>query len=140
MSADCVVDASVGIKLFVIEADSDKADALFAQLKDESPPILSAPDLFYVECVNILWKYVRRFKYSTDDAHQDVSDLLQLHLRIVPTAKLLTPALELAVAFDISVYDACYCALAWELGQPLITADAALRRKLERSVVTVLPL
>lgn len=140
MSQDCVVDASVGIKLFVTEPDSAQADALFARLTEERPSTFYVPDLFFVECANILWKYVRRFGYPAANARQDVADLQQLRLQTVSTADLLLPALELALAYDLTVYDACYAALAQEIGCPLITADAALRRQLTASAITVLPL
>lgn len=140
MSQDCVVDASVGIKLFVTEPDSAQVDALFARLTGERPSTFYVPDLFFVECANILWKYVRRFGYPAANARQDVADLQQLRLQTVSTADLLLPALELALTYDLTVYDACYAALAQEIGCPLITADAALRRQLTASAITVLPL
>ena len=62
-AGDCVVDASVGIKLFLREPLSDAAHAFFAHLAEDPPARLFVPDLFFVECANILWKYVRRFGY-----------------------------------------------------------------------------
>jgi len=44
-----VVDASVGIKLFVEEDYSDKVHTLFEQLAIDIPAILYVPDLFYNE-------------------------------------------------------------------------------------------
>jgi predicted nucleic acid-binding protein len=137
MTGDCVVDASVGIKLFVAEDLSDEADRLFSQLTQEAPARLYVPDLFYVECVNVLWKYVRRFDYPPENARQDVADLRALALVTVSTADLLEPALELALAYDITAYDASYAALAGHLGLPLVTADASLVRKLQGSDVVV---
>lgn len=83
---------------------------------------------------------MRRFGYPAANARQDVADLQQLRLQTVSTADLLLPALELALAYDLTVYDACYAALAQKIGCPLITADAALRRQLTASAITVLPL
>jgi len=42
-----VVDASVGIKLFVDEEYSDKVYALFEQLTGDIPAILYVPDRFW---------------------------------------------------------------------------------------------
>lgn len=56
MRADCVVDASVGVKLFVNEAESELADRLFARLTAQPAAQFYVPDLFYIECANILWK------------------------------------------------------------------------------------
>lgn len=137
MTGDCVVDASVGIKLFLVEELSDVADRLFDQLAAEPPARFYVPDLFFVECANVLWKYARHFDYPADSARQDVADLQALRLHTVSTADLLTPALELALTHDVTAYDACYAALAQQLSLPLITADSALVRKLGDSDVEV---
>ena len=137
MNADCVVDASVGIKIFVEEEFSVEADNLFDRLVTDPPARFYVPDLFYVECANILWKYTRRFSYPLENALQDVRDLCRLALRTVSTADLLESALELALAYDITAYDACYAALAQQLNLPLITADEALQRKLQNSGILV---
>ena len=63
MSADCVVDANVVIKLFLVEPSSEGADALFGHLADTPAACFYVPDLLYSECASVLWKYVRRFGY-----------------------------------------------------------------------------
>jgi len=135
-----VVDASVGIKLFVEEKGSAQADLLFAQLAASPPARFYVPDLFFIECANILWKYVRRFGYPAENARQDVRDLQALALRTVSTADLLVLALELALTCDITACDACCAALARQLDLPLVTADEVLARKLQSSEVNVLML
>lgn len=139
---DCVIDASVGIKLFVVEDGSEAVDRLFAELAPNpelaaAPSRFYVPDLFFVECGNILWKYARHFGYDVNSARQDIVDLQALRLQTVSTADLLTPAFELAVQYNLTMYDACYAALAQEVSLPLITADAPLARKLADSTITV---
>ena len=114
-----------------------QADRLFKRLTGYRPARFYVPDLFFVECANILWKYVRRFGYPVDNARQDVADLKALALTTVSTADLLQPALELAMTYDITAYDASYAALAAQLDLPLITADAPLAAKLQASGVEV---
>jgi predicted nucleic acid-binding protein len=126
----CVVDASIGIKLFLVERLSEQADALFDHLTDALPASLYVPDLFYIECANILWKYVRGFGYPPEAARQDVADLARLPVRPVSTAALVEPALSLAIRWGITAYGAAYVALAERLSLPLVTADGALARKL----------
>ncbi len=121
-----VVDASVGVKLFVDEEYSDKVHSLFAQLAGDVPGILFVPDLFYIECANILLKYTRRFGRPLEDSRADLADLGRLALRVVPTAELMEDALLLAIEHYITTYDACYAVLASRLGLPLVTADEAL--------------
>jgi len=125
----CVVDASVGIKLFLVEPLSDAAHALFTRLSDDPPARLYVPDLFFVECANILWKYVRRFGYPAADARQDIGDLVRLPLQRVSMAALAEDALTVAVEYGITAYDAAYVALAQRLDLPLVTADQTLVRR-----------
>jgi predicted nucleic acid-binding protein len=137
MSQAYVVDASVGIKLFLVEPLAEVAERLFDQLAVSPLVPLYVPDLFYVECANILWKYVRRFGYPAENARQDVADLRALNLQVAATADVLETAFNLALQFEITTYDASYVALAQQLGLPLVTADATLVRKLVRSGLDV---
>lgn len=130
MSHDCVVDASVGIKLFLDEPLSDRADALFDHLTDDPPACLYVPDLFFIECANILWKYVRYHGYPRENAQQDVIDLRNLKLHAVPTQELIEAALQIASEYPITAYDAAYIALSQELNLPLVTADGPLAGRL----------
>ena len=116
--------------LFVREQGTDIAEIVFSGLTEEPPIQLYVPDLFYVECANILWKYVRRFNYASDVAQSDLSDLMQLNLDTVATENLLIVALGMAVEYRLSVYDACYVALASLLELPLLTADERLINKM----------
>jgi predicted nucleic acid-binding protein len=136
----CVVNASVGIKLFVIEAGSEAADRLFASLAAEPPARLYVPDLFYAECANVLWNYVRQYNYPAEEARQDLVDLQSLALRSVSSADLLATAFELAIKHEISLYDAIYTALAGHLALPLVTADQVLSRKIATDGLEVIDL
>ena len=140
MNYDCVVDASVAIKLFLTEPLSDRADALFDHLANSPPARFYVPDLFFAECANILWKYVRHFGYSPDAARQNLSDLLHLPFRLASTADLVEDALNLAVTHDITIYDAVYVALGARLSLPVVTADEALVRRLTDAKLDVRPL
>lgn len=128
-AGDCVVDASVGIKLFLREPLSDAAHVLFTHLAEDPTARFFVPDLFFVECANILWKYVRRFGYPAADAKQAIADLVTLPLEQVPTAALVEDALALALETGCTAYDGVYAALARRLALPLITADEALVRR-----------
>src|SRR5512132_3511812 len=119
----CVVDASVGIKLFVEEEFSEKAHILFSCLAADPPAELYIPDLFYIECANILLKYTRRFGRSLQDSQADLIDLRRLALNSTATVVLMENALLLASEINLSLYDACYAVLAKQLDIPLLTAD-----------------
>ena len=132
----CVVDASVGIKLFVDEHLSGAEHSLFTNLALPSARFYT-PDLFYIECTNVLWKYVRRAGLPREDAQLAVNRLCRLSLRRVSTSLLAAAALELAAEAELTAYDAAYAVLAQRVRAPLITADEALVRKLTGAEIDV---
>lgn len=129
-----VVDASVGIKLFVEEEFSQQAHALFSHLAADPPAELYVPDLFYIECANILLKYTRRFGRSLEDSQADVADLKLLALKPTSTADLMEESIALAMEKKLTAYDACYAVLAQKLEIPLVTADETLARAEETAI------
>lgn len=129
-----VVDASVGIKLFVEEEFSEQAHALFSYLAADPPAELYIPDLFYIECTNILLKYTRRYGRSLEDSQADIADISLLSLKSTSTAELMENALLLALKKTLTAYDACYAVLAQKMEIPLITADEPLSKAIKPSV------
>jgi len=127
----CVLDTSVGIKLCVQEPLSDAAESLIATMAEKPHTRQYVPDLFFVECANVLWKYVIRYGYSRKDATQSLLDLYSLDLVPIPTQTVVPVALEIAVDLSISVYDACYVATSDLVDAPLVTADKRLANKLQ---------
>ena len=109
----------------------------FSVVQAALPAQLFVPDLFFVECTNILWKYVRRFGYPPQSAQQDAADLVRLPVQVVPTVALAESALKIALEHGLTAYDASYVALADELALPLVTADERLVRALESGHVDV---
>ncbi|HUT36775.1 MAG TPA: type II toxin-antitoxin system VapC family toxin [Planctomycetota bacterium] len=124
-----VVDASVGIKLFVNEPHSDKAHALFSLAAGDPRTEFHVPELFYIESVNILWKCVRRARITETSALESVVRLQGLPLSRVATDGILREALRLALEHRISAYDATYVASALLVGAPLVTCDEPLAGK-----------
>jgi predicted nucleic acid-binding protein len=88
MSFNCVIDANVCIKVFLVEPLSTEATALCTHLTDEVPAQFYAPDLLYIECANILWKYVSHYGYRPESARQDLVDILELPILSTPTFEL----------------------------------------------------
>jgi predicted nucleic acid-binding protein len=122
MSRVFVIDASVGVKLCLPEQGSDEAAALLSA----TDAAFHVPDLFYVECANVLWKHVRRGNCPLEEALEDLSDLRSLPLEAEPGALLAEPSLRIAAQHRITVYDACYAALAARVGATLVSADERL--------------
>ena len=130
MTHDCVVDASVAIKLFLREELSDRAAALFAHLTTIPPTRFFVPDHFFVECANVLWKYVRFYGYDREAALQDLLDLRQLPWNSLATRELAQASLALGLDHELAAYDAAYVVLAQSMELPLVTADEKLLRRL----------
>jgi predicted nucleic acid-binding protein len=130
----CVMDASVGIKLFIEEEFSDKVQRLFAKLTEDPQAEIHVPDLFYIECANILLKYTRRFDRPLKDSLADIKDLGKLALKTTSTMELIEDALQLASEKKLTAYDACYAVLAQKLRLPLITADAPLAKAVDWAI------
>jgi predicted nucleic acid-binding protein len=126
-----VVDASVAVKIFVPESLSAQAQAVFARFASENGAELIVPDLFFVECANVFWKWVQRSAYAGKDASEHLRDLVTLGLTAIPTQILTEDALAIALRHKITAYDACYIAAAIQLKLPLITADEKLATKVE---------
>jgi predicted nucleic acid-binding protein len=133
-----VVDASVGVKLYLPEELSDVAESLFDVQRKGSRKRFFVPDIFYPECANIFWKYVRRSQIPADHARKSLGNLQSLSLLSISNDDLLLNTLELALEYGITAYDASYAALAQELGLPFITADRKLVGKLKDSGTEIL--
>jgi predicted nucleic acid-binding protein len=136
----CVVDASVGIKVVMAEADSALAHALFEHLDRDPGARFYVPDLFLTECANALRTLAKRGLISHTDAVAKLADLQARRLQTLASDTLVNDTLTLALAHDLSVYDAIYVAAAADRGIPLITADDKLVRKLTGTGHAVLPL
>lgn len=124
-SLKCVVDASVGIKKFIIEPLTPKVDQLFTHLSYPDTQ-LHIPDLFYIECTNVLWKYIRAGLYNRTEAEGNLADLKLLRLTVTPAVDLMLDAFDLSISYGVSAYDACYVALAQYNNVPLLTQDQRL--------------
>jgi len=120
-----VIDASVAVKWVVPEPDSDQAAALLEHT-------LVAPDLFFAECANVLWKKLRRGDLTEEEAGIAARTLEQVDLAVVPSRAYLGRAVSIAAALERPAYDAIYLAVAEALGLRLATADARLIRKMRQ--------
>jgi predicted nucleic acid-binding protein len=127
-----VVDASVAVKVFVPEALSAQAQALFARFASENGAELIVPDFFFIECANVFWKWVQRTAYPAKAAQEHLRDLASLGLTPIPAQALADDALDIALKHRITAYDACYIAAASQLQLPLITADEKLARQIQK--------
>jgi predicted nucleic acid-binding protein len=127
-----VLDASVAAKWFLPAGEEQFAAEALVVLHDFASGTcnLVAPDLFWPEMGNILWKAARLGRISGRVCDAAVHSLQALNITTVPSKRLLESAIAIARAFDRSVYDCAYVALAVESNVPLLTADERLANAL----------
>lgn len=116
-----VVDASVAVKWLLPEEHSDAAVRLLAEDWD-----LRAPDLFWAESGNILWKKWRKNEVTAEEATELWVDLRRFPLRIFSSEPLCDLSWDIARRFNRTFYDSLYVALAVSGSCPLVTADLRL--------------
>jgi predicted nucleic acid-binding protein len=121
-----VADSSVVAKWFLTETGSDKA----TELRDEFASgrlKLAVPSLLFYEVLNAL-----RFSgsFSSPDLLVAAESLSKYRFDIWrPRGRLLQLSAELSMKEDLSVYDACYVALAQRTYSKLVTEDRELLNK-----------
>jgi predicted nucleic acid-binding protein len=115
-----VIDASVAAKWFLQEPDTDHALAL-RDGHAAGRVLLTSPSIMPYEVANAL-----RFHpaVGSELLAEHIEDLFILQVGIDPVSdESLSGAVRVAYRLGLTVYDACYIALAERLRCPLFTAD-----------------
>ena len=120
-----VIDASVVIKAYVPEILSDKAEEVLSRVAD-GELVLLAPDLFYPETGNILWKKHRLHELTPAEVDEIVDAISALPIKIEASRPVMPLAVTIAMHSGITVYDAMYVAVARIYETRMITADKKL--------------
>ncbi|MFN6561591.1 MAG: type II toxin-antitoxin system VapC family toxin [Nostoc sp. ChiSLP01] len=128
----CVIDTSVCIKYFIADPLTAKVNQLLGHLGNPQTEIY-VPDLFYIECTNVLLKYIRARMYTAAEVQADLATLKSFPLRVISTADLMADAATIALTYGISAYDGSYVALSQQVGTTLLTLDGKLVRALSTS-------
>ena len=132
-----VIDASVAAKWFLPRRDETLVDEA-VQLLDryaKGEVRFVVPDLFWAEFGNILWKAVRRGRCAQKSAEASIILMKNRGLPTVSSQTLLEAAFAIATAFDRTLYDSLYIALALDCLGQVVTAD----EKLANAVAAHLP-
>lgn len=131
MAKNIVIDASVIVKWFIDENDSDKAEIIKEQFINEKINLI-IPSLLYYEVLNAL-KYSNLFKL---DELNLVGESIENYGfdAVVIKDEIREKMVEIAINHDISMYDASYIALAEKYKTQLITADEKISKKLPKNL------
>lgn len=127
-----VLDASVAFKWTLpaaIEPLSSEAVRLLQRYANGDVDFI-VPDIFWAEIGNIAWKGARQRRWSQKEAHEIAGSMQARQFKTVSSLSLLADALKLACAFDRTIYDCLYVALAVQSKTELITADERLATSL----------
>lgn len=117
-----VLDASVIVKEFSEEIDADRTVELIrAHINNEMRVIV--PDFLFIEVLNAF-----RLKLKDETAIKKInSDLEGFQFEVQRTTKsILDKSIDIALKYNITIYDALYVSIAQFHGCPLITADKEL--------------
>jgi len=126
MTGPVAVDASVVIKWFIPNPDSDLADSVSRY------PELVAPHLVISETLNGLTRLFRAGsleKQALERAAKFLENQNAIHL--VDDSRHATQAARLSVLLDHSAYDCLYLAVAVQHGAAFLTADTRFLAKLD---------
>jgi predicted nucleic acid-binding protein len=127
-----VVDASVAAKWFLPAKGETLTDEAFHLLDQYTKGEVRfvVPDLFWAELGNLFWKAVRQERCSPTAAQAALVDLRERKLPTISSVILLDLAFPIALAFNRTVYDSLYVALAVYSKAQLVTADERLAKAL----------
>jgi predicted nucleic acid-binding protein len=119
---DWVIDSSVAVKWFVLEADSATAIKILESYKRNEINFL-APDLIYAEFGNIIWKKQVFQGFASADADFALREIQKLAISLTPATDLFDDAYQIAVKHSRTFYDSLYLALSVRENCKFVTAD-----------------
>ncbi|MCL5264494.1 MAG: type II toxin-antitoxin system VapC family toxin [Chloroflexi bacterium] len=121
-----VVDANVAAKWYVPELDSEAASAIL----DRGDPLF-APDLIIAEFGNVVWKKVSKGELGQSEAVEIIRAFISSSPVVLrPATVFLSAAFDIAIRYNVTVYDALYLAVALDESCPLVIADKRLGQAL----------
>jgi predicted nucleic acid-binding protein len=123
-----VADTSALVRLFVPDGPvpDDFENYIDAAWRGEIAVMV--PEIALAEVVQVLWKKEKSGYLTAAEVDEIMKIFLLMPFEVEGQYDLLEPALSIARANNITVYDALFAALAKKHGAKMITADAYLKR------------
>jgi predicted nucleic acid-binding protein len=134
--ADCIVDTNVALKWVLNEPDSADAVRVANDIAAAVGKFFLV-DIARVEAFNVIWQQYHRRLLSEARARSALADFKQIPIVVVETEPILNDAFDLALQYDITVYDACFVAAVKQAGCFGVTADVPLMRKVGTAFPTI---
>jgi predicted nucleic acid-binding protein len=128
-----IIDSSVALKWFLKNEAHANADAVMRELIDR-PEIFAVPELFLFETYAVL---CRHHPHSVEVFLSGVYPLMNSGILRQPMTDSLAKLSYDFVIRGLTGYDACYAALALELGGKWLTFDEKAHEKIKRSNISI---
>jgi predicted nucleic acid-binding protein len=119
-----VLDASAVVRALVGQEGEAARQWLAAVAEDRIHALV--PDLMYAESANALAQYTRAGHLVADTAEAMVRAMCDFPFEVTSLRALAPAASAVALARAVTIYDACYLALAEAREATLVTADRRL--------------
>lgn len=133
-------DASVLVKYWLNEVNSDRSRRLVNQAIEQAIPIW-APLHTRLEVANVFHQRWRQGQLETDLVKEYTAELGAMPLRVDDRRDRLETAVAMAMEWELpSIYDALYCSVSKHHDAVLWTADQRLIRQAKEHVEWVKPL
>jgi predicted nucleic acid-binding protein len=121
-----VLDASAWLRLFLGDGPAVPGLTEAALMVERGSAAFIAPELVVIEVAHALIRKVRLNLISLEEQQQIWLDMRSMPMELCGTEQHVESAIQLALTHNLSVYDALYLALAFNVGATLFTADTKL--------------
>ena len=121
-----VVDASVGVKWFVSEKNSENAKSILIENNQ-----LHAPEFFLVEVNSVFSKKIKAHELIKSEADDARIQLDNFPIEYHSTRNIINRAFDLSLEIPHRIYDCLYLSLAIHLEALMVTADEEFYAKLQ---------
>lgn len=121
-----VLDTSAFLRLFIPDGPIPAGLEVFLRGVERGENTALAPELMLAEAANVVNKKRIRGILSPEESIELITLMRRMPVRHTPHLGLIEPALALAAAHAMTVYDALFLALAAETSARLFTADNRL--------------
>jgi predicted nucleic acid-binding protein len=126
-----VLDASVAAKWFLRVHEPLAAEALQLLRGYKTGKLdFVVPDLFFAEFANLFWKARLRGRCDATLADSAIREVIDMGFPAFSSSRLIEAAIQIARAYQRTVYDSIYVALAVETKSEMLTADQRLANSL----------
>jgi predicted nucleic acid-binding protein len=127
-----VIDASIAVKWFVNEKDSDRALQLRSSYLDGAIELV-APNLILYEVADAL-RFHPHCDFTEANLLDSIDALRDMQIAVALTTETWLKAFSISLSENLSIYDAVYLAMSEVLKTTLITSDKELVGKLDRTL------